>query len=92
MDFLDGKSDYIVRGIEQRMAAAAADLDFERAADYRDQLRAIERITARQRIIGPDDTDQDVIAFARDVYKRQDQHRLAGAGADSARREGRPYR
>ena len=65
MDFLDGKSDYIVRGIEQRMAAAAADLDFERAADYRDQLRAIERITARQRIIGPDDTDQDVIAFAR---------------------------
>ena len=65
MDFLDGKSDYIVRGIEQRMAAAAADLDFERAADYRDQLKAIERITARQRIIGPDDTDQDVIAFAR---------------------------
>ena len=65
MDFLDGKSDYIVQGIEQRMAAAAADLDFERAADYRDQLKAIERITARQRIIGPDDTDQDVIAFAR---------------------------
>jgi excinuclease ABC subunit C len=65
MDFLDGKSDHIVRGIEQRMAAAAANLDFERAADYRDQLKAIERITARQKVIGPDDTDQDVIAFAR---------------------------
>ena len=65
MDFLDGKSDHIVRGIEQRMAAAAENRDFERAADYRDQLKAIERITARQKVIGPEDTDQDVIAFAR---------------------------
>lgn len=66
MDFLDGKSDHIVRSIEQRMAAAAEKLDFEKAADYRDQLKAIERITARQKVIGPSDTDQDVIAFARD--------------------------
>lgn len=66
MDFLDGKSDYIVRGIEARMATAAAELQFEKAADYRDQLKAIERITARQKVIGSADTDQDVIAFARD--------------------------
>ena len=66
MDFLNGKSDHIVRGLEQRMAAAAEGLDFERAAEIRDQLKAIERITARQKIIGPDETDQDVIAFARD--------------------------
>ena len=66
MDFLDGKSDHIVRGIEQRMAAAAENLDFERAAEYRDQLKAIERITARQKVIGSDETDQDVVAFARD--------------------------
>ena len=65
MDFLDGKSDHIVRGIERRMAVAAENLDFERAADLRDQLKAIERITARQKVIGPDDADQDVIAFAR---------------------------
>jgi excinuclease ABC subunit C len=66
MDFLDGKSDHIVRDIESRMARAAADLQFEKAADYRDQLRAIERITARQKVIGSDETDQDVIAFARE--------------------------
>lgn len=66
MDFLDGKSDYIVRGIESKMEAAAADLQFEKAADYRDQLKAIERITARQKVIGSSDTDQDVIAFARE--------------------------
>ena len=66
MDFLDGKSDHIIRGIEGRMAQAASDLQFEKAADYRDQLKAIERITARQKVIGSSDTDQDVIAFARD--------------------------
>ncbi|HRN67681.1 MAG TPA: excinuclease ABC subunit UvrC [Promineifilum sp.] len=66
MDFLDGKSDYIIRGIEAKMAEAAADLQFEKAADYRDQLKAIQRITARQKVIGSSDTDQDVIAFARE--------------------------
>jgi len=66
MDFLDGKSDHIVRQLERHMAAAAENLEFEKAADYRDQLKAIERITARQKVIGPGDTDQDVIAFARD--------------------------
>lgn len=66
MDFLDGKSDYIVRDIKQRMEAAAERMDFERAADYRDQLKAIERIVARQKVIGTSDTDQDVIAFARE--------------------------
>ncbi|CUS02322.2 UvrABC system protein C [Candidatus Promineifilum breve] len=66
MDFLDGKSDHIVQGIESRMEQAATDLQFEKAAEYRDQLKAIRRITARQKVIGSSDTDQDVIAFARD--------------------------
>lgn len=66
MDFLDGKTDYIVREIEAKMEKAADDLRFEKAAGYRDQLKAIERITSRQKVIGDSDTDQDVIAFARD--------------------------
>ncbi len=66
MDFLDGKSDHIVKGIEARMEKAAADLNFEKAAEYRDQLKAIERITARQKVIGASDADQDVVAFARE--------------------------
>jgi excinuclease ABC subunit C len=66
MDFLDGKSDHIVKDINRRMVAAAENLDFEKAADYRDQLKAIERIVSRQKVIGSADTDQDVIAFARD--------------------------
>lgn len=66
MDFLNGKSDHIVKDIQKRMEAAAANLDFEKAADYRDQLKAIERIVERQKVIGTAETDQDVIAFARE--------------------------
>lgn len=66
MDFLDGKSDVIIRDLERKMAAASATMEFEKAADYRDQLKAVERIVAKQRIIGPSDIDQDVIAFARE--------------------------
>lgn len=66
MDFLNGKSDHIVRDIETKMDRAAANLQFEKAADYRDQLKAIERITARQKVIGSETIDQDVIAFARE--------------------------
>lgn len=66
MDFLDGKSDHIVRRIEKQMAQAAETMDFESAAEYRDQLRAVERIVAKQKVIGATETDQDVIAFARE--------------------------
>lgn len=66
MEFLDGKSDAIVKEVEAKMAAAAADLQFERAAEYRDQLKAIESIVAKQKVISTADTDQDVIAFARE--------------------------
>jgi excinuclease ABC subunit C len=48
------------------MDEAAEALDFEQAALIRDQLRAIERVVAKQRIISTGNTDQDVIAFARD--------------------------
>lgn len=65
MDFLNGKSDHILKDIQRRMVAAADDLDFEKAAQFRDQLKAVERIVERQKVIADVDTDQDVIAFAR---------------------------
>ena len=65
MDFLNGRSDHIVKDIQKRMVAAADALDFEKAAQYRDQLKAVERIVEKQKVIADVDTDQDVIAFAR---------------------------
>ncbi len=66
MDFLNGKSDAVMQGIEGKMQKAADDLDFEQAAIYRDQLKAIDRVVAKQKVISAANTDQDVIAFARE--------------------------
>jgi excinuclease ABC subunit C len=66
MDFLDGKSDYIIRDIEAKMNIAAEALQFEQAAYYRDQFIAIEKVVQKQKVISNEHTDQDVIAFARE--------------------------
>lgn len=66
MDFLEGRSEHIVRDIEDKMAEAAANLQFEGAAEYRDQLQAIDKVVAKQKVIAAANTDQDVIAFARE--------------------------
>jgi excinuclease ABC subunit C len=65
-NFLEGKTDTIVRGIRGQMEAAAEDLNFERAAYLRDRIVAIEKITERQQVLRTVDADQDVIAFARE--------------------------
>ena len=66
MDFLNGRSETIIRDIENRMQQAADDLDYEQAATYRDQLKAVDRVVAKQKVISATNTDQDVIAFARE--------------------------
>ncbi len=66
MDFLNGRSDHIVKGIESKMAQAAENLQFEKAADYRDQLTAVTKVVSKQKVISAANTDQDVIAFARE--------------------------
>lgn len=66
MDFLEGRSDGIIRDIQHKMQAAALALDFEEAALYRDQLQAIDKVVAKQKVIATAGTDQDVIAFARE--------------------------
>lgn len=65
--FLEGKSDQIVRDIRKRMEQVAEELQFERAAYLRDQLRAIEKVMEKQQVLRTVDTDQDVIAFAREA-------------------------
>ncbi len=65
-DFLEGKTDLVVSDLETRMERAASNLQFERAAQYRDQLQAVQHVVERQRIVSNATTDQDVIAFARD--------------------------
>ncbi|MBK9941893.1 MAG: excinuclease ABC subunit UvrC [Kouleothrix sp.] len=64
--FLEGKTEQVVRDLRQRMAHAAEHMEYERAAYIRDQIRDIEQISQRQQVLRTVDTDQDVIAFARE--------------------------
>ncbi|MEW5830303.1 MAG: excinuclease ABC subunit UvrC [Chloroflexota bacterium] len=66
MDFLGGHSEPIVERIQKEMATAAEELRFEKAAALRDQLKAIQSIVERQKIVFPSDyLDSDVLAMAR---------------------------
>ncbi len=64
-DFLDGKVEPVVTDIQSRMEAAAEALDFERAAQLRDQIKAIDQVVEKQKVVNTDTVDEDVIAFAR---------------------------
>lgn len=63
--FLEGKQEDLAKVLEERMQAASASLEFEKAAELRDQLQAIREVMARQKIISPNLENQDVIAMAR---------------------------
>ena len=65
-DFLSGRTDQMLRELERRMAAASAELEFERAARLRDDIGALRRAVERQAVVLGDGTDADVVAFAQD--------------------------
>ena len=65
-DFLSGKTDRLVRDMEQQMNEAADALDFERAARLRDNISALKRALEKQTVVFGDGTDADVVAFADD--------------------------
>ncbi len=63
--FLEGKHDQVLDDLKRQMAAAAENLEFERAATLRDRMQAVEQVLEKQKIItttGPG--DQDVVALA----------------------------
>jgi len=62
--FLEGRSDKLIKDLRRRMTEAAEALDFERAAQLRDQLAAVEQITEKQNVV-TGKGDQDVIGLAR---------------------------
>ncbi|MGH4013349.1 MAG: excinuclease ABC subunit UvrC, partial [Pseudonocardiaceae bacterium] len=68
-DFLSGRTDKMIRRLEREMAAASADLEFERAARLRDHLGALRRALEKQAVVLGDGTDADVIAFASDALE-----------------------
>ena len=62
-----GRSDELVNSLEDKMTKAVERLDFETAAKYRDQIKALRNLNADQKVSLPDDTvSRDAIALAAD--------------------------
>jgi len=64
--FLNGGHGDIKRELQRKMEAAAGNLEFERAREYRDQIQAIESLMEKQKITMTDAKDRDVFGYAVD--------------------------
>ena len=62
VEFLSGRDEPVLRDLRARMDEAARSLNYERAAVYRDRIRAVEAMMQRQKAISTREADQDVIA------------------------------
>ncbi|MFF2447768.1 excinuclease ABC subunit UvrC [Neobacillus sp. NPDC058068] len=64
--FLNGGYKEIKKELTEKMTAAAEELDFERAKEFRDKIIHIETIMEKQKITMTDFTDRDVFGYAVD--------------------------
>ncbi len=67
--FLSSRHDELTRELQARMDAAAADMEYEVAAIYRDQLRAVASIREQQRVVAVRNIDQDVVGIYREAER-----------------------
>jgi excinuclease ABC subunit C len=66
MDVLGGHSSRAARRLRDEMRRAAAEMNFERAAELRDALSRLDRLEAQQKVVDVSGSDRDVVAIARD--------------------------
>lgn len=66
VDVLSGKSREVHDRLEKEMYAYAEEERYEAAAQCRDTLAAIDKITQRQKVVASPDTEQDVVALYSD--------------------------
>lgn len=67
LDILEGRNTTVIRQLQQHMEQAAEDLQFEKAAMYRDQIEAVKVIQEQQNITTVGGGDMDVLGFASDA-------------------------
>ena len=63
--FMEGKTKPVIANLKTRMIEASRKLQFETAATLRDQIKAIEQVSEKQKVITHGKLNQDAIAFAR---------------------------
>jgi excinuclease ABC subunit C len=65
MLFLEGRQELVARRLREEMDSASDRTDYERAADLRDKLRAVERTMESQKMAAFARTELDVLGIAR---------------------------
>lgn len=64
--FLNGGHQAVVKDLTAKMTQAAEALEFERATEFRDQIKHIEQVMEEQKMTTPDHIDRDVFGFAEE--------------------------
>ena len=62
-DFLKGQDDKIIDELKFKMNTAAQNMEFERAAEYRDLIQAIGTLRTKQRVMAKDLQNRDVFGY-----------------------------
>ena len=69
ISILEGKTDSVKKELEEKMNEASSKMDYERAAEIRDQINAIERISQKQKVSNISENDIDVIGLYKNEYE-----------------------
>ena len=66
VEFLNGNYAPVLKSLEEKMNTASANLEFEKAIEYRELLNSVRQIAQKQKITHTDGEDKDIIALAAD--------------------------
>lgn len=61
--FLTGHDDKIVHQLQEKMKVAAGEMEFEKAAEYRDLIQSIATLRTKQRVMAQDMQNRDVFGY-----------------------------
>ncbi len=65
LDFLNGDYNSTIKDLQEKMLQASEDMDFEKAALYRDLIESVKTCAGRQKATQLDGEDRDIVAMAR---------------------------
>ena len=66
---LEGKTEDVKKELLEKMKLASEGMEYEKAAEIRDQINAVDRISQRQKVSNISENDIDVIGLYRDEYE-----------------------
>ena len=64
--FMEGRTGPVIRDLEEQMRQASAELNFERAAKLRDDVKALRTVLERNAVVLDDGSDADVFSLVSD--------------------------